>query len=162
MWIRTASERDLDEIRALLVTTWHDTYDGIYGADKVTGITDDWHAVSVLRKRLTQPGSEFVVADNGEKICAVAFASTEDGKSIVLHQLYVLPQFQGQGAGGLLLDEIKACFPEGRRITLEVEERNANAIRFYENKGFREIGRTGNCGGPDSGMPALILELELH
>ena len=80
MWVRTASERDLDEIRALLVATWHDTYDSIYGADRVTEITDDWHAVDVLRQRLTQQHSEFIVADNGEKICAVAFASTEDGK----------------------------------------------------------------------------------
>jgi hypothetical protein len=31
VFIRTAGERDLDEIRTLLVETWHDTYDGIYG-----------------------------------------------------------------------------------------------------------------------------------
>lgn len=41
MFVRTASERDVPAIRALLVETWHDT-DAIYGAAKVTEITDDW------------------------------------------------------------------------------------------------------------------------
>ena len=38
--MRTASERDLDAMRALLVETWHATYDAIYGVDRVTAITD--------------------------------------------------------------------------------------------------------------------------
>ncbi|MEX3008818.1 GNAT family N-acetyltransferase [Hoeflea sp. TYP-13] len=161
MWVRTASERDLQEINRLLVTTWHDTYDGIYGVDKVNEITGTWHAVPVLKQRLTQPNSEFVVVDTGEKICAMAFASTQDGKLIDLHQLYVLPEVQGQGAGGQLLDEIKVCFPEAKRIRLEVEETNQKAVAFYERKGFVETGRTANCGEPGSGLPALIFELAL-
>ncbi len=34
MFVRTASERDVPAIRALLVETWHDTYDPIYGVDE--------------------------------------------------------------------------------------------------------------------------------
>ena len=41
MFVRTASARDLPAIRALLVATWHDTYDGIYGVERVTAITDE-------------------------------------------------------------------------------------------------------------------------
>lgn len=161
MWVRTASERDLAEIRSLLVTTWHDTYDRIYGVDKVTEITDNWHSIAALKPRLTQPGSEFVVADSGERICAVAFASLKDGRVIDLHQLYVLPDAQGKGAGSLLMHEIIDSFPEARRVRLEVEETNAQAIAFYQNKGFVEVGRTANCGQAESGLPALILERSL-
>ena len=159
MWVRTAAERDLPEINRLLVTTWHDTYDAIYGVEKVNEITDAWHAVPVLKQRLVQPNSEFLVIDSGERLLGVAFASTQDGKTIDLHQLYVLPDVQGQGAGGLLLDEIWTCFPDAERIRLEVEESNHKAVAFYQRKGFVEIGRTGDCGEPGSGIPALVYEL---
>ncbi len=158
MWIRTAGERDLPTIHALLVETWHDTYDAIYGVEKVSEINDTWHTLDRLRERLTQPGTEFIVADNGEKICGVAFASTDDGKLIQLHQLYVSPLVQGQGAGKLLLEEIAMCFPDMRCIRLEVEESNSSAVAFYAHLGFAEAGRTENCGAPDSGLPALVLE----
>ena len=35
MFVRTASSRDIEAVRALLVETWHDTYDAIYGPGKV-------------------------------------------------------------------------------------------------------------------------------
>ncbi|MDF1778200.1 MAG: GNAT family N-acetyltransferase [Rhizobiaceae bacterium] len=158
MWIRTASERDLQEIRALLVNAWHDTYDSIYGADKVSEINEDWHSLNALKPKLTQPDSEFILADAGEGISGMAFASTRDGKVVDLHQLYVLPQSQGQGVGTLLLDEIENCFAEAKSIRLEVEETNAKALAFYEKAGFHEVGRTDNCGVAGSGLPALVLE----
>ncbi|MEM9107183.1 MAG: GNAT family N-acetyltransferase [Pseudomonadota bacterium] len=162
MFVRTASERDLAAINALLVTTWHDTYDSIYGVDKVNEITEVWHAVPVLQERIEQPNAEFIVADTGEQICAVAFASSEDDDTVLkLHQLYVLPQCQGRGLGGLLLTEIMNCFPDAKRIRLEVEEANLSAVAFYESMGFAETGRTANCGRSDSGIPALIFERDL-
>ncbi len=63
MFVRTAGDRDLAAVRALLVETWHATYDAIYGAAKVTEITDQWHSIASLRTRLTRPNSEFLVAD---------------------------------------------------------------------------------------------------
>jgi len=40
MFVRTVGAHDLEAVRALLMETWHATYDGIYGAAKVTEITD--------------------------------------------------------------------------------------------------------------------------
>lgn len=162
MFVRTAGERDLAAINALLVTTWHDTYDSIYGIEKVNEINEAWHAVPLLQERIDQPNAEFVVADSGEQICAVSFASSEDDGTVVkLHQLYVLPECQGQGIGGLLLSEIMTCFPDAKRIRLEVEEANLPAIAFYQSMGFTEAGRTANCGRSDSGIPALVFERKL-
>ena len=62
MFVRTASQRDLQAVRDLLVETWHATYDAIYGPERVTAITDDWHSLPSLRRLLDQPGSEFLVA----------------------------------------------------------------------------------------------------
>ena len=158
MWIRTASERDLEAVHRLLVETWHDTYDQIYGVEKVNAITTDWHSTTALRKRLTLPQSEFVVADSGDEILGMAFASTRDGTVVDLHQLYVLPAAQGKGAGRALLEEIEQCFPEARIVRLEVEAANKKAVDFYEASGFRQAGATDNCGKPDSGIAALVYE----
>ena len=95
MFVRTACERDLEAIRALLVGTWHATYDDIYGAAKVTEITDEWHSVARLKVCLTEPNSEFLVADDGEALAGMAFAKAE-GETVKLHQLYVRPAMQGR------------------------------------------------------------------
>ena len=126
MFVRTAGERDLAAIRALLVETWHATYDAIYGPKRVTEITDDWHSIASLKARLTRPNSEFLVADDGKRIGGMAFAAaTTDPKIVLLNQLYVLPACQRQGIGQALLDE--------------VEEANGAAIAFYRSKGFLPV-----------------------
>ena len=156
-FVRTAGERDLPAVRALLVETWHDTYDAIYGRERVDEITGAWHSIEALRARLKQPHSEFVLADNGSDIGGIAFAVAEhEGKSIKLHQLYVLPACQGRGIGQALFDEVAICFPEAREITLEVEEANGRARGFYEHLGFEQMGQSEDCGSAGFDIPALI------
>ncbi|MER9653000.1 GNAT family N-acetyltransferase [Mesorhizobium sp. M0152] len=156
MFVRTAGERDLAAIRALLVETWHATYDAIYGAERVTAITDEWHSIASLKVRLTRPNSEFLVADDGKRIGGLAFAESIDGgKLVVLKQLYVLPDLQGRGIGGMLLDEIIESFPEARAVRLEVEERNTRAVAFYEANGFLRSGDGGEHIGA-LGEPTLV------
>jgi ribosomal protein S18 acetylase RimI-like enzyme len=162
MFVRTASERDLAAVRELLVETWHATYDSIYGAERVTAITNDWHSMASLERRLTRPNSEFLVADDGKQIAGMAFAAADaSGKIVMLHQLYVRPGCQGRGVGGMLLDEILDCFPDAETVRLEVEEANSRAIAFYKTYGFTQTGRTGDCGVAGSGMPALVFERPL-
>jgi ribosomal protein S18 acetylase RimI-like enzyme len=160
MFVRTASERDLAAVRALLVETWHATYDAIYGAERVTEITDDWHSIPSLKARLVRPNSEFLVADDGKRIGGMAYAAaTTDPKLVMLHQLYVLPSFQGKGIGKMLLDEIEDSFPDARTLRLEVEAENASALAFYRTNGFVQAAdATDNCGAAQSGIPALVFE----
>ncbi|MFC6488944.1 GNAT family N-acetyltransferase [Nitratireductor sp. GCM10026969] len=162
MFVRTACAQDLPAVRALLVETWHETYDAIYGAEKVTRITDEWHSLAALKARIERIDSEFLLADDGEQIAGMAFASgTDGGSTIQLRQLYVRPARQGRGVGGLLLDEVLSSFPEARKIRLEVEEANTNAVAFYVAHGFSRVGVTPHCGKPDSDIPAAIYERAL-
>lgn len=159
MFVRTASERDLQAVRELLVETWHATYDSIYGFERVTAITADWHSLEALKRRLDRPNAEFLVADDGKLLGGMAYAAVDAaGTSVMLHQLYVRPAFQGRGVGGMLLDEIIESFPDATLFKLEVEEANARAIGFYLSQGFVQAGRTANCGAEQSGVPALLFE----
>ena len=158
MWVRTASLDDLAVISAMLSETWHDTYDGIYGREKVAELTKAWHSVDALKSRLTKPRSDFIVVDDGAEIGGMAYVSQVDGETSMLHQLYVRPGQQGQGLGEKLLIEAEACFPDVRKIRLEVEEANNRAVKFYERNGFRMVGTTPDCGVKGSGIPAVIME----
>jgi ribosomal protein S18 acetylase RimI-like enzyme len=158
MFVRTASERDLVTVRALLVETWHATYDAIHGVERVTEITDDWHSIASLKARLTRPNSEFLVADDGKRIGGMAFAAaTTDTKIILLNQLYVLPACQRQGIGRALLEEVEGSFPEARTLRVEVEEANAAAIAFYCSEGFSPAGNAAESG-KGSAPTMLIFE----
>ena len=156
-FVRTAMERDLPRIHEILEDTWHATYDAIYGEEKVNEIVATWHAPERLKARLTLPGSEFLVADNGEIVGGVAFATQKD-KTIHLHQLYVHPDFQGGKTGLHLMIEIENSFMDADKVELEVEPENERAIEFYKNYGFKVVGETQNCGEEASGIRALIME----
>ena len=161
MFVRTAGERDLAAVRTLLVETWHATYDSIYGVERVTRITDDWHSLRSLSARLKKPYSEFLVADDGKAIGGMAFAtSSPDGKIVMLHQLYVRPKLQGHGIGGMLLDEVMDSFHDAERLRLEVVAANAKAITFYTAQGFVEIGRSQDRS--TSGVELIVLERALY
>lgn len=158
MWLRTATRDDLEIVSAMLSDTWHDTYDKIYGREKVEELTKAWHSVDALKQRLTKPMSEFVLADDGAEISGMAFASQTDQTEAMLHQLYVRPTMQGRGVGKMLLVEIEGAFPNIRRFRLEVEKANDRAVEFYSANGYDHIGETPDCGVKGSGIPAVIME----
>ncbi|MDI6027563.1 GNAT family N-acetyltransferase [Corticibacterium sp. UT-5YL-CI-8] len=137
MFVRTAGERDLERVCALLSETWHATYDAIHGVERGNEITAEWHSLASLKSRLVRPASEFLVADDGKMLGGMAYAAaSNDGKTVTLYQLYVLPAFQGRGIGSALLQEVELSFPEAGRIRLEVEAENTRAVDFYGQRGF--------------------------
>ncbi len=162
-FVRTATRQDLEAISALLSQTWHHTYDGIYGAEKVSEISASWHAPDTLAARLDQLNAEFIVADDGSHLGGVAFAAMDpsEPKIAVLHQLYVHPECQGEGIGSDLLQEIAEAFHDATTLRLEVEPANEKAVAFYQARGFSKTGSTQSCGG-DSGIPADIFERPLR
>lgn len=163
-FVRTATERDLPQVSALLAEAWHATYDAFYGAARVSEITAKWHSVEALKAQLARPDAEFVVADDGKALAGMGYAAmskTEPGIA-VLHQLYVLPQYQRQGIGRDIFAELETCFPDAKKMRLEVAPENTPAIGFYTAHGFAKVGETASCGGEHSGIAAWVLEKALH
>ena len=152
-FVRTASNRDLAAVSTLLNRTWHDTYDKLYGSAKVAEMTSSWHSVEALERQLSVPQSEFLVADDGAEIVGMAFARMTDASTAHLFQLYVDPVAQGTGLGRALLDELLTCFPDARRMVLEVAAGNERAIGFYGHHGFIESERS-----RESGVETVVLE----
>jgi GNAT superfamily N-acetyltransferase len=66
------------------------------------------------------------------RIVGMVATKVADG---VLDQLFVLPEFQRQGVGSLLLNRAMMTMPDG--FTLSTASANSGARRFYECKGLR-------------------------
>lgn len=157
--IRNAIEADVPAIRDLLVTTWHATYDHLFGVQEVTDITSRWHTPERIRAVLDQPQGIKLVAEQAGIIVGTLHASRIADSTVALHRLYVLPTFQGHGVGKALHDAMTAHFGPVPRTTLEVEPRNTGAIAFYEKMGFRAVGGGNACGGDKAAaIDHLIME----
>ena len=158
VFVRTAGARDIPAIRALLSETWHATYDGLYGPAMVEELTAEWHSPKALQAMLDRDRSDYLVADDGERLsgCAYAAAAGDDARVVTLFQLYVLPAHQGRGIGGMLLEEIEQSFFESEILRLEVEEKNTRAVAFYETEGFTQVGREEHGGA----LPRTVLIYE--
>ena len=165
-FVRTASERDLDKVRALLVESFHAAYDAGYGAAKVNELVAHLFSPAALKARLAKKNAEFLVADDGRDIGGMGYAamSDETTKTVMLYLLYVRPGLHRQGIGRDIFAELETCFPDAEIMRLEVEVQNHKAIHFYERLGFVEVSRNENSDPGQSGIPTLVLEkaLELH
>jgi ribosomal protein S18 acetylase RimI-like enzyme len=162
--IRPATADDLTAVRAVLVTTWHDTYDAIDGPEAVTRITNIWHSIAALQTQLAKPGISFLVAtarDTGAVVATSLASLSPDEGAVTVSRLYILPALQRSGLGQHLLKATLAGFPQATRVSLEVAPQNARAIAFYRAQGFHQVSTTQNCGEPGSGLAALIYEKTL-
>jgi ribosomal protein S18 acetylase RimI-like enzyme len=154
--IRTAVEADIPAVNALLVETWHDTYDALLGRDKVDEITQLWHAPTLLQQQLRQPRVSFLVAEMMGEIVGHAFASAWSLPTLEIARLYVRPDWQRQGIGNRFLDMLIALHPKADRLSLSVEKRNRKGAAFYLSQGFTiqdEI--------LEDGLPILFMEKRL-
>lgn len=157
--IRPAVVADIPAVRAQLIETWHATYDTIYGPELVREITTRWHSLVALAEQVDAERSAFLLADDADRIVASSYAQADgNGMAVQLFRLYVHPSDQHRGLGRRLMAETFARFPGARRHRLEVEPRNAKAIRFYEREGFTQVDVIADIGRTDGGVAALVYE----
>ena len=108
--------------------------------------TDDETRVWLREVVLTR--HEVVVAEVGGRL--VGFASLD---ADTLAHLYVYPDLQRRGIGDALLARAKELRPEGFRLW--IFERNTDARRFYERRGFRLLELTDGRGNEEHEPDAL-------
>jgi N-acetylglutamate synthase-like GNAT family acetyltransferase len=162
-FVRTAGAADVDQIRALLVETFHGAYDPFYGPDQVKRMVDGWHSPAAIRARIQKKDGEFLVADSGRDIGGVGYAAMypKMAKTAMLYQLYVKPSCQNEGVGRDIFAELETCFPDAEIMRTEVALPNVRAHAFYQRLGFTEVDRMEEWGAPNSGLPAIIMEKRL-
>ena len=137
--LRTYRAEDEEAAIELWRLTWQQAYPSIDFTARVAWWRERWRGELV-------PNASIIVAEQADTL--VGFV-TLDGSGY-LDQLVVKPDYWGSKLASALVDETKRLSPDG--VTLEVNEDNARAIRFYERNGFRRAGEDVN---PTSGRPVL-------
>lgn len=81
------------------------------------------------------PDAQTWLAVDGDRVVAVLTLDGDD-----LDQLYVAPEYAGQGVGSMLVDLAKDLRPGG--LALWTFQSNLPAQAFYRSHGFTEVRRT--------------------
>jgi ribosomal protein S18 acetylase RimI-like enzyme len=128
-----ASERDVPALRALGVRTWRATYEGVLpGADVERGVEELFNPYSVATA--VRDGRMLAAFRDGLLVGMLEFDRVDDARTMIW-KLYVDPDAQSRGIGGLLLERLlqSATTPE---VRVEHDERNAGAAAFFTGFGF--------------------------
>lgn len=135
--IRKMKKRDLLHVKNVAETSWRATYEGIIPIRIQEEFLSKAYNEKMLKKR--RRNTNFFVAEVDGKIVGFAnYSKVNSDKSVHLHAIYLLPEFQWKGIGTKLLDYAIEHL-DVTEITLDVEHKNKPAIKFYENKGFVKI-----------------------
>ncbi len=108
------------------------------------------------------PSAAFLVACRGDRpLGYVVLLFRRGGRSARLYSIAVAAEEAGQGVGSRLLAaaEDTARGRNAERLHLEVRTDNPVAIRFYRQKGYREVGTREDYY--EDGMAALLFSRNL-
>lgn len=136
--IRDYHDEDCEAAIALWLRTWQATMPEIDFASRLVW----WHERWI--KELA-PNNAIRIAELDGRIAGFVVIDPSSG---YLDQIAIAPEDWGTSVATRLMDEAKRISPA--RISLEVNQENARAIRFYERAGFE---RTGEGVNPLSGRP---------
>lgn len=135
MAFRRATVADIPGVRAVLATTWRDTYGAFVPIEAIERTTAAWHAPPVLAAELANPSTFMAVAEDASGIVGMVTAHDRTD-AVEITRLYVLPSTQRRGIGGRLLAMALAAFPTRTLACLGVEKQNPKGRAFYVKAGF--------------------------
>jgi ribosomal protein S18 acetylase RimI-like enzyme len=137
----TPTGADVDTLRGLAAAIWQEYYPAIIGPAQIEYMLATMYAADVIRREMAEGVTWEIVtaADSGEAVGYLSSSSDPAAAVLHLHKLYLVPRLHGQGLGRRLLDRVRkaAVRAEARTIRLQVNKRNARAIRAYERAPFR-------------------------
>lgn len=134
--IRQATPVDATEIAKVHVLTWQDSYRGLIEADYLEKMNVG-ESESKWLKRLSEAKDLVLVAEVGGKLVGFVHGRKSDGENGVaeaeLCAVYVLKEFQHQGVGRLLFEELVQQMKKSgfHSMNLWVLAKNEVAKAFY-------------------------------
>lgn len=164
--IRKAEKEDTERLSAVVCETWKDSFSSFLTAGDMEKYADITRREESFRTLFDEGADIFTLLCDNE-ICAVVTLVRCGEKAFFdcceLRQIYILPKYQRIGFGRkLLCYALRKMREKGYRTArLNVAEKNAKAIAFYEKFGFRTNGAKTRCGDFEAEVFTLSYQIEL-
>jgi len=138
--VRQLNTEDIAPVSALARVVWQATYPALISQAQIDTMLSDRYAPTHIRSQLDDPAHGWWVAQQNQALAGFAHA-TMNGADCKLDKLYVHPHTQRQGIGNTLLHAVRqwARQQQARRLWLQVNRGNTQAITAYRNYGFRIV-----------------------
>ncbi len=142
---RRWTQEDAVHIHQILHDTWLDAYSGFIPREDILGYLDKHYHLDAIKNFVENEDTVGFIADVDGVLAAYekTFYNKEE-KRLYVHQLYVLPQFQGLGLGKQLM-----AFAAERAETfnldcvwLGVMVDNTSAVLWYQKMGYQITEKT--------------------
>ena len=137
--VREMRWEDIPCAQRILWDTWKATYAGFIPERDLRSYFDGHYSVGDFELMLGNPDVETFLAElDGEPAGFARTQLSRHEKRLYLGSLYVLPAFQGKGAGAALLRRAEQCALRHsmNEIWLGVMVQNTGAVAWYERMGF--------------------------
>ena len=143
------TRQEVDTVGALARSVWQVTYPPLISQAQIDVMLADRYAAHRMLAQLDDPSHAWWIARRDASPVGFAHARL-DGTDCKLDKLYVHPDHQRQGIGAALLRAVQdwARQRQARRLWLQVNRGNAQAIRAYARYGFHIVeARVFDIGG---------------
>ena len=134
--IRKAEAKDAESIAKVIVEAWQSAYTGIIDPD-FPGSMKTNKFVSIMENNISNNLETIFVYEEDDKIKGFISGKKSDGKyDCETVGLYIIPEYQNQGTGKSLLDEMKNYFKSKSCKTMIIWTLlNAKNNVFYQKNG---------------------------
>ncbi|MHB1094022.1 GNAT family N-acetyltransferase [Thiobacillus sp.] len=154
--------QEVDAVCALARIVWQATYPALIPQAQIDAMLADRYAAGRIQSQLDDPDHAWRIAKRNQETVGFAHAVLE-GAHCKLDKLYVHPGYQRQGIGAALLHAVRnwARQQQARRLWLQVNRGNTQAIAAYRKYGFVIAGSQVFDIGDGFVMDDHVMELTL-
>ena len=147
--VQRLTASDVDAVSALARVVWQATYPSLISQAQIDAMLADRYAPQRIREQLDDPRQAWWAAKQGHTLVGFAHAMLDES-GCKLDKLYVHPDQQRHGIGAALEKTVEdwARRQRARRVWLQANRGNAQAIAAYQKYGFRIVeSRVFDIGG---------------
>jgi len=154
---------DCHLIQELASKTWNHTYAGIHSQEQLDFMFEQMYSLESLQNQMKNGHNFFIGYDEKD---AIGYVSVEQKEPdlFYLQKLYVLPEYQGTGAGKFMfasaVEYIKIIHPAPCILELNVNREN-RAIQFYERMGMKKHRESDDAIGNGYVMNSCFMRMEI-
>jgi GNAT superfamily N-acetyltransferase len=147
--VQRLAAADVDAVSALARVVWQATYPALISQAQIDAMLAGRYAPQRIREQLGDPRQAWWAAKRGHTLVGFAHAMLDES-GCKLDKLYVRPDRQRHGIGAALEKTVEdwARRQRAKRVWLQVNRGNAQAIAAYQKYGFRIVeSRVFDIGG---------------